>query len=64
MNERLSRAGLKPIAKIKDLPKDFKIPDAYLDEAVEITLDLAPKYPKIESRVPNAGVIQLDTTIQ
>ncbi len=64
MNERLSRAGLKPIAKIKDLPKDFKIPDAYLDEAVEITLDLAPKYPKIESSVPNAGVIQLDTSIQ
>jgi carboxyl-terminal processing protease len=44
INERLSRAGLPIIAKMDDLPKNYKRPDAYLDEAVEMLLDFAPKY--------------------
>lgn len=45
MNERLKRANLSTIKALDDLPKDFKIPDAYLDESVEILLDLSKYYP-------------------
>ena len=64
MNERLSRAGLPSIAKLDDLPKDYKQPDAYLDEAVEILLDLLPNYPKIESARSNKGIISFDISIK
>lgn len=47
MNARLALAGLAQITNIDDLPKDFVIPDAYLDESVEIVLDLARKFPKV-----------------
>lgn len=63
MNERLSRAGLAPIAKLEDLPKDYKRPDAYLDEAVEILLDFAPKYSKIAKEQVNSNVIPLNISV-
>lgn len=43
-NERLKRANLPEIKELDDLPKDFKSPDAYLDESVEILLDLSKYY--------------------
>lgn len=48
MNERLIRENLPKIKNLDDLPKDFKIPDAYLDEAIEILLDLSKRYPQIK----------------
>lgn len=41
INERLQREGKKPLKSLEDLPKDYKDPDPYLDEAVRIALDLA-----------------------
>ncbi|PVZ88027.1 carboxy terminal-processing peptidase [Serratia sp. S1B] len=41
INERLQRVGKKPLKSLDDLPKDYKDPDPYLDEAVRIALDLA-----------------------
>lgn len=38
-NERLTKANLPTIKDIKDLPKDFEVPDSYLDESVNILLD-------------------------
>ncbi|OCG28194.1 C-terminal processing peptidase [Gilliamella sp. wkB108] len=64
MNERLDRAGLPRIAKLDDLPKDYKQPDAYLDEAVEILLDLTPKYPKIEISSANKKIISFDLSVE
>ncbi|QYN47311.1 carboxy terminal-processing peptidase [Gilliamella sp. ESL0405] len=64
MNERLSREGLKPIAKLSDLPKDYKKPDPFLDEAVEMLLDLAPNYPEIEANKSLRGFLPLDGPIE
>jgi len=47
MNERLKRENLPEIKSLDDLPKDFKIRDAYLDETVEILLDFEKFYPKV-----------------
>lgn len=44
MNERLKRENLPEISQLDDVPKDFKAPDAYLNEAVEIVLDLSQYY--------------------
>lgn len=41
LNERLKRAGKKPVKAMADEPSDFKAPDAYLDEATDIAEDLA-----------------------
>ena len=40
-NERLVRLGKKTVTKLDDVPDDLELPDAYLDEAAAITLDLA-----------------------
>lgn len=56
MNERLKRAGKPTISKLEDLPKDFKVKDCYLDEAVEILLDLSENYPKILAKLPENAV--------
>ncbi|MDF7667115.1 carboxy terminal-processing peptidase [Orbaceae bacterium ESL0727] len=69
INERLTRAGLQNVTKLEDVPKDFKVPDPYLDEAVEITLDLAPKYhkienPKAESNISEMKIISLDAPVK
>ncbi|WP_028025615.1 carboxy terminal-processing peptidase [Enterovibrio calviensis] len=43
LNERQTQLG-KPVFKtLDDVPKDYEEPDAYLDEATLITLDLAKK---------------------
>ncbi|MDE9447012.1 carboxy terminal-processing peptidase [Xenorhabdus bovienii] len=41
INERFKREGKKPLKSLDDLPKDYKGPDPYLDESVQIALDLA-----------------------
>ncbi len=41
INARLKAEGKKPLAKLDDLPKDYKEPDPYLDETVKIANDLA-----------------------
>ncbi|RRZ95789.1 carboxy terminal-processing peptidase [Erwinia sp. 198] len=41
INARLKLEGKKPLAKLEDLPKDYKEPDPYLDETVKIANDLA-----------------------
>lgn len=41
INARLKAEGKKPLAKLDDLPKDYKEPDPYLDETVNIANDLA-----------------------
>ncbi|MWN04915.1 carboxy terminal-processing peptidase [Gilliamella sp. Pas-s95] len=64
MNERLNKAGLPSITKLDDLPKDYKQPDAYLDESIEILLDFAPKYPKIRGSNSINGVISFDLPIE
>ncbi|MCU5775817.1 carboxy terminal-processing peptidase [Erwiniaceae bacterium BAC15a-03b] len=50
VNARLKLEGKKPLAKIEDLPKDYKEPDPYLDETVKVANDLA----KLESGQPAA----------
>jgi len=40
-NDRLLRAGKKPLKSLDDLPKNYQQPDPYLDETVYIALDLA-----------------------
>jgi len=40
-NERLKRAGLKPVKSLDDVPDDFEPLDAFLIEAGHITLDYA-----------------------
>ncbi|NUF49962.1 carboxy terminal-processing peptidase [Gilliamella sp. ESL0250] len=64
MNERLKKAGLPSITKLDDLPKDYKQPDAYLDESIEILLDFAAKYPKIESNGSINNIISFDLPIE
>lgn len=41
INARFKAEGKKPLAKLEDLPKDYKEPDPYLDETVNIANDLA-----------------------
>ncbi|MCC8368145.1 carboxy terminal-processing peptidase [Xenorhabdus sp. PB61.4] len=41
INERFKREGKKPLVSLDDLAKDYKGPDPYLDESVQIALDLA-----------------------
>lgn len=41
INARLKQEGKKPLAKLDDLPKDYKEPDPYLDETVNIANDMA-----------------------
>ncbi|MGL5799349.1 MAG: carboxy terminal-processing peptidase, partial [Plesiomonas sp.] len=41
VNERLVRAGKKPVKSLEAIPKDYQDPDPYMDETVKITLDLA-----------------------
>ena len=64
MNERLSRAGLAPITNLKELPKDYKQPDPFLDESVEILFDLIPNYPSIEESKNLGGFLSLDKPIE
>ena len=40
-NERLVRMGKPKISKLADLPADLEFPDGYLQEAANITADLA-----------------------
>ncbi|QIQ22268.1 carboxy terminal-processing peptidase [Zophobihabitans entericus] len=49
-NERLTRAGLPVIKNLDELPEDYKAPDAFLDEAVQIAQDMVPLYPEIEGK--------------
>lgn len=41
INDHLQRQGKKPLKKLDDLPKNYREPDPYLDETVNIALDLA-----------------------
>ncbi|MEZ0582504.1 carboxy terminal-processing peptidase [Erwinia sp. STN24] len=41
INARFKVEGKKPLAKLEDLPKDYKEPDPYLDETVSIANDMA-----------------------
>jgi len=50
INARLKAEGKKPLAKVDDLPKDYKEPDPYLDETVKIANDLA----QLEKQQPPA----------
>lgn len=43
INERLRRESKPELTSLDDLPKDYQLPDAYLDETVKIALDLANK---------------------
>lgn len=43
-NERLQRMGLPPIKQLEKLPKNYKVPDAFCDEAKQIALDLKHYY--------------------
>ncbi|WP_392565964.1 carboxy terminal-processing peptidase [Utexia brackfieldae] len=43
-NERLERMHQKPVKSLDELPKDYKVPDAFLNEAAEIALDLKAGY--------------------
>jgi carboxyl-terminal processing protease len=40
LNKRQKVLGKKPFTTLEDVPKDYESPDAYLDEAVDITADL------------------------
>ncbi|MEJ4044475.1 carboxy terminal-processing peptidase [Erwinia sp. SLM-02] len=50
INARLKAEGKKPLVKLDDLPKDYKEPDPYLDETVNIANDLA----QLEKQQPPA----------
>ena len=63
-NERLAREGKPPITKLEDLPKDYKQPDAYLNESVEILLDLISKYPNIDDKKLTQEIISLRSPIK
>ncbi|CAH0533467.1 Tail-specific protease [Vibrio stylophorae] len=43
INERQKAEHKKPFKTLDDVPDDYDVPDPYLDEAAEITLDLAAK---------------------
>ncbi|WP_342606987.1 carboxy terminal-processing peptidase [Vibrio tritonius] len=40
INEREKAAGKATFKTLQDVPKDYQAPDAYLDEAVDITVDM------------------------
>ncbi|WP_034728105.1 carboxy terminal-processing peptidase [Pseudidiomarina sediminum] len=40
LNERLTRAGLEPVESLDDAPKDFEVPDPYLDETLVLSFEL------------------------
>lgn len=40
VNQRQKAAGEEPFEALDDIPKDYEVPDAYLDEAVAITVDM------------------------
>lgn len=64
MNERLNRAGLSPIKKMEDLPKDYKKPDAYLDEAIEILLDFVPNYANVALRQGDEEITSFNISVR
>ncbi|WP_439647291.1 carboxy terminal-processing peptidase [Arsenophonus endosymbiont of Aphis craccivora] len=41
INERFALQGKAPLKTIDDLPKNYELPDPYLDETVKIAVDLA-----------------------
>ncbi len=41
INERLAQQGKVPLKTIDDLPKNYELPDPYLDETIRIAVDLA-----------------------
>ncbi|MGP1953576.1 MAG: carboxy terminal-processing peptidase, partial [Arsenophonus sp. NC-QC1-MAG3] len=41
INERLAQQGKLPLKTIDDLPKNYELPDPYLDETIRIAVDLA-----------------------
>jgi carboxyl-terminal processing protease len=43
INKRQKAMGEKVYKSLEDLPKDYEAPDAYLDEAVAITVDIVKK---------------------
>lgn len=43
-NERLTQMGLPPVKQLDKLPKKYKVPDAFLDESIQIALDLKGSY--------------------
>ncbi|KJY71085.1 carboxy terminal-processing peptidase [Vibrio nigripulchritudo] len=43
INQRQEAMGEKVYKSLEDLPKDYEAPDAYLDEAVAITVDIVKK---------------------
>lgn len=49
-NERLARLGLPQVEKMDELPDAYKMPDVYLDESIEVALDLVSLYPKIDNK--------------
>ncbi|CDL86030.1 carboxy terminal-processing peptidase [Xenorhabdus cabanillasii] len=44
INERFKREGKKSLTSLDDLAKDYKGPDPYLDESVQIALDLSHQF--------------------
>lgn len=44
INERQKLAGKKAITKLEDIPENYEYPDPELDEAANITLDLAQHF--------------------
>ena len=40
-NERLTRMGKPKVNKLSDIPTEIEFPDGYLQEAANITADLA-----------------------
>ncbi|WP_300002678.1 carboxy terminal-processing peptidase [uncultured Cedecea sp.] len=55
INERLKRDGKPAIKKLDDLPKSYQEPDPYLDETVNIALDLAAIE---QARAANSKVVK------
>ena len=51
INARLQAQGKKPLTSLDQLPKDYKDPDPYLDETVDIANDLA----QLEANKPAAA---------
>ena len=41
VNERLTRMGKAKVTKLSDVPSEIEFPDGYLQEAANITADLA-----------------------
>ena len=41
VNNKLAADGKAPVTSLNKLPKEYQLPDIYLDEATRVTLDLA-----------------------